>query len=50
VIPGFALKMILGEFAGEGLLSGQRAVPKALERAGFSFVHRSLADAIAATL
>ncbi len=50
VIPGFALKAILGEFAGEGLLSGQRAMPNALERAGFSFVHRSLADALAASL
>ena len=36
LVPGFALKTLLGEFAEEGLLGGQRAVPAALERAGFT--------------
>ena len=48
VVPGFALKAVLGEFAAEGILVGQRAVPRALERAGFTFRHRTLDDALAA--
>ena len=47
LVPGFALKTLLGEFAQEGLLGGQRAVPAALERAGFEFHHRTMAEAIA---
>ena len=27
VVPGFALRALVGEFADEGLLSGQRAIP-----------------------
>lgn len=50
IVPGFALKAVLGEFATEGILMGQRAVPKALERAGFTFRHRTLDDALAAVL
>jgi uncharacterized protein (TIGR01777 family) len=50
VIPGFALKALLGEFADEGVLHGQRAMPRALERAGFTFRHESLGDAIASVL
>ncbi|HEX4705292.1 MAG TPA: TIGR01777 family oxidoreductase [Pseudonocardiaceae bacterium] len=50
VVPGFALRLVLGEFAGEGVLCGQRALPKALERAGFSFSHRTLRAAVAAAL
>jgi uncharacterized protein (TIGR01777 family) len=48
--PGFALRVLLGEFAAEGILIGQRAVPKALERAGFTFRHRTLGEALAAVL
>jgi uncharacterized protein (TIGR01777 family) len=36
-VPGFALRMIFGEMAGEVLLAGQRAVPKKLLDAGFEF-------------
>jgi uncharacterized protein (TIGR01777 family) len=50
VIPGFALRLVLGEFADEGVLVGQRAVPSALRRAGFHFGHESLRDALAAML
>jgi uncharacterized protein len=50
VVPGFALRLLLGEFAGEGVLGGQRAMPKALERAGFAFSHRTLRAAVAAAL
>jgi uncharacterized protein len=43
--PGFALKLILGDFA-SALLAGQRAVPKTLELAGFRFHFRKLEDAL----
>ncbi len=46
-VPGFALKTLLGEFAEEGLLGGQRAIPVALERAGFAFHHNTIGEALA---
>lgn len=46
LVPGFALKTLLGEFAEEGLLGGQRAVPAALERAGFVFDHNTIGEAL----
>ena len=46
-VPGFALKTLLGEFADEGLLGGQRAIPAALERAGFVFHHTTIGEALA---
>ena len=46
-VPGFALKTVIGEFAEEGLLGGQRAIPAALERAGFSFHHNTIGEALA---
>jgi uncharacterized protein (TIGR01777 family) len=48
VVPGFALRLTIGEFADEALLMGQRAVPRALTRAGFQFVHPTVQDALAA--
>jgi uncharacterized protein (TIGR01777 family) len=50
IIPGFALRAVFGEFADEGILIGQRAVPRALQRAGFQFGHESLRDALTAVL
>lgn len=47
MIPGFALRTVLGEFAEEGLLGGQRAIPAALERAGFVFHHNTIGEALA---
>jgi uncharacterized protein (TIGR01777 family) len=47
LIPGFALRTLLGEFADEGLLDGQRAIPAALERAGFVFHHNTIGEALA---
>jgi len=47
LVPGFALKAMLGEFAEEGLLGGQRAIPAALERAGFVFHHNTIGEALA---
>ena len=47
MVPGFALRTVLGEFADEGLLGGQRAIPAALERAGFVFHHNTIGEALA---
>jgi hypothetical protein len=46
LVPGFALRRLLGEFADEGLLGGQRAIPAALERAGFQFHHNTIGGAL----
>jgi uncharacterized protein (TIGR01777 family) len=45
-VPGLAMKLTLGEFAGEGLLAGQRAIPAALQRAGFAFHHNTVDEAL----
>jgi len=45
-MPGFAVRTALGEFADEGLLIGQRAIPSALERAGFQFHHNTIGEAL----
>ncbi len=47
MVPGFALRTVLGEFADEGLLGGQRVIPAALERAGFHFHHHTIGEALA---
>ena len=46
VLPAFAVRAALGEFADEGLLIGQRAIPSALERAGFEFHHNTIGEAL----
>ena len=46
MLPGFAVRAALGEFAEEGLLIGQRAIPSALERAGFQFHHNTIGEAL----
>jgi uncharacterized protein len=46
LLPGFALRRLLGEFAEEGLLGGQRAIPAALERVGFQFHHNTIGEAL----
>ena len=46
MLPGFAVRAALGEFADEGLLIGQRAIPSALERAGFRFHHNTIGEAL----
>ena len=47
IAPGFALRTLFGEFADEGLLAGQRAIPTVLERAGFEFHHNTIGEALA---
>ncbi len=49
IVPGIALKIVLGEFATE-ILGGQRAVPTKLHDSGFEFSHRTLPQALAAEL
>jgi len=36
-VPGYALRIMFGQMAEELILSGQRALPKRLLAAGFSF-------------
>lgn len=47
LLPAFAVRTALGEFADEGLLGGQRAIPAALERSGFQFHHNTIGEALA---
>jgi uncharacterized protein (TIGR01777 family) len=49
-IPGPVLKGVLGQFAEEGVLAGQRLQPAVLERTGFAFTHRDVAAALAYAL
>ncbi len=44
-VPGFALKIVLGEFA-EVLLGSQRAVPEVLQQIGYSFAFPELTAAL----
>ena len=46
MLPGFAVRAAIGEFADEGLLVGQRVIPAALERAGFRFHHQTIGEAL----
>jgi len=45
-VPAFALTTIFGEMARGTILASQRAVPKALEGAGFEFAHPSVSRAL----
>jgi uncharacterized protein (TIGR01777 family) len=46
MVPAFAVRAALGEFAEETLLSGQRAIPAVLEGAGFEFHHNTVGEAL----
>ncbi|MCS7476479.1 TIGR01777 family oxidoreductase [Umezawaea endophytica] len=50
IVPGFVLKAVLGDLAEEGVLAGQRAMPKVLERNGFHFLHPALGAAVSAAV
>ena len=45
-VPSFALELVYGEMARATILAGQRALPKALLRAGFEFAHPTLEQAL----
>jgi uncharacterized protein (TIGR01777 family) len=49
-VPGFAMKAALGQLAEEMALYGQRALPRALEQAGFTHRHDNVESALAAGL
>ncbi len=47
VVPGFVLRLALGQMADELLLGGQKVVPKRLEEMGFEFRYRDVGSALA---
>lgn len=49
-VPGFVLRALIGEFAEEGVLTGQRVLPERLLDSGYAFRHIRLDDALAAVL
>ena len=49
-VPGFALRLAMGEMAEELLLGGAEVVPTALQKRGFRWEHPSLPDGLAAVL
>ncbi len=49
-VPGALLKLALGEFAQEGVLTGQRLAPAVLQRSGFVHAHQTVDAALAASL
>jgi uncharacterized protein (TIGR01777 family) len=46
VVPPAALRLLIGEFADEAILHGPRAIPTALERAGYPFRHHTIGQAL----
>ncbi|MBU3067559.1 TIGR01777 family oxidoreductase [Nocardia sp. NEAU-G5] len=48
VVPAVALRVLIGEFAEEAILHGPRAIPAALEEAGYSFRHNTIGQALSA--
>lgn len=49
-VPGFALKLAMGQMAEEALLFSQRAVPRKLREAGFAFRFPEIEGALRAVL
>ncbi|WP_040841217.1 TIGR01777 family oxidoreductase [Nocardia brevicatena] len=49
-VPAFALRAVIGEFAEEAILHGPRAIPAALEEAGYEFRHPTIGAALAAVV
>jgi len=49
-VPGFALRVLFGEFATHGLVGGQRVVPKRALDAGFTFTYPELGPALTSAL
>jgi len=47
-VPGFVLRIVVGELADAGLLTGQRVVPKRLLGSGFTFDYPDVPSALAA--
>jgi len=49
-VPGFALRLLLGEMADSLLLGGARVIPQRLQRSGYSFQYPDLHSALTAAL
>ena len=49
-VPGFVLKILLGEMAGVALLAGQRVVPRRALDSGFSFEYPDIVTAMQAAV
>ncbi|UJW36093.1 TIGR01777 family oxidoreductase [Saccharothrix sp. AJ9571] len=49
-VPAPAMKLAIGQAAEEMALASQRAVPRALEDAGFEFQYKTVGDALAAAV
>jgi uncharacterized protein len=45
-VPGFALRLAVGELATAGVLVSQRVLPHALEHSGYAFAHRTVEEAL----
>ena len=45
-VPGFALRLALGDFAPEGITAGQKVRPGVLERTGYRFEHPTAEQAL----
>ncbi|MEU7768729.1 TIGR01777 family oxidoreductase [Nocardia sp. NPDC049190] len=50
VVPAFVLHTLIGEFAQEAVLHGPRAIPTALEEAGYHFQHPTIGAALGAAV
>jgi len=49
-VPGFVLKILLGEMAGVAVLAGQRVIPKRAVEGGFSFEYPNILTAMYAAV
>jgi uncharacterized protein (TIGR01777 family) len=49
-VPGWALEVVIGDFAREGVLAGQRALPRILLETGFTFQDPDLPAGLEAVL
>jgi len=49
-LPGFVLKLLMGEMGEELLLSGHRVIPEKITGAGYSFTYETLEPALAAVI
>ncbi|WP_040795304.1 TIGR01777 family oxidoreductase [Nocardia higoensis] len=50
IVPAVALRAVIGEFADEAILRGPRAIPAALEKAGYQFRHPTIGSALTALM
>lgn len=49
-LPGFVLKLLMGEMGEELLLSGHRAIPEKISQAGYSFLYEELEAALSSVI